>query len=131
MKRPRIQYCRTQNSENINGTPKKGFDINALPATYDDRRKLYGVVYDSIRNAILEGKVACGERLLSTRAMAEKLGVSRNTARIAYELLVSEGAVTSRQKSGYFVAFDPPIPDDMRSGLLRDATSGPEQLTLL
>lgn len=106
--------------------PKRGFGSNVLPATYDGRIKLYVAVFDSLRNAILGGEVARGERLLSTRAMAEKLGVSRNTVRVAYELLVSEGAVTVSPKSGYFVAIDPPLADDGRAGSQESVVSWTE-----
>lgn len=40
----------------------------------------------------------------STRAIAEVLGISRNTARLAVEILVDQGTLSSRDKSGTYLA---------------------------
>jgi len=45
----------------------------------------------ALRNAILAGQISIGTRLPSTRALAEDLGVSRNTVLEAYAQLYSEG----------------------------------------
>ncbi|MEM9148174.1 MAG: PLP-dependent aminotransferase family protein [Pseudomonadota bacterium] len=39
----------------------------------------------------------------STRAMAHRLGVSRNTVTLAYQALVAEGFLVSRERSGFYV----------------------------
>ena len=44
-----------------------------------------------------------GEKLTSSRLLAENIGVSRNTVELAYEKLVSEGLVINRARRGYFV----------------------------
>lgn len=45
---------------------------------------LYQQVYDSLRTAILAGKLMAGMRLPATRVLAHKLGISRNTVLDAY-----------------------------------------------
>lgn len=73
--------------------------------TYDlgDKNKYYSL-YSAIREDILKGKIACGEKLPSKRALAQNLGVSVMTVQTAYEQLLAEGYIYSRQRSGYFVA---------------------------
>lgn len=66
-------------------------------------RRLYEQIYRHIRDEIREGRLLCGERLPSTRALAEYLQVSRNTVEAAYEQLISEGYIESRPYKGYFV----------------------------
>lgn len=44
-----------------------------------------------------------GERLPSTRSLAEYLQISRSTATLAYDQLLSEGYIASRPYKGYYV----------------------------
>jgi len=68
-------------------------------------------IYESIRLAILEGVLAPGSRLTSSRALAVELGVSRTTALLALEQLTAEGYLTARRGSGTYVSED--LPDDL------------------
>ncbi|HYG35792.1 MAG TPA: GntR family transcriptional regulator, partial [Clostridia bacterium] len=54
---------------------------------------LYQQVYFHLRTSILSGKLKGGVKLPSTRALAEELGVSRNTILNAYRQLLAEGYV--------------------------------------
>jgi len=53
--------------------------------------------------AILSGSLPAGEKLISSRKLAEQLNVARNTVVLAYNQLVDEGFVVSRQRSGLYV----------------------------
>ena len=64
---------------------------------------LYEALYRCIRRDILTGKLAPGEKLPSKRALAENLKVSKITVETAYNQLLSEGYIGSREKIGYFV----------------------------
>jgi len=64
---------------------------------------LYEQIYEYIRQEIREGRLRPGERLPSTRSLAEYLQVSRSTASLAYEQLLSEGYIASRPYRGYYV----------------------------
>ena len=57
-----------------------------------------------IREAIEVGRLARGTRLPSTRSLARRLGVSRNTVLTAYEELVSRGFIRGQPGAGMFVA---------------------------
>src|SRR6187549_3042820 len=61
-------------------------------------------IYAALRHAILGGTFGAGERLPSTRDLAEQLGVSRTVVVLAYEQLLSEGFVAGRVGAGTFVA---------------------------
>ncbi len=54
--------------------------------------------------AILSGYFAAGSRMPSSRKLADMLGVSRNTVVAAYEQLIDEGYLASRERSGIFVS---------------------------
>lgn len=64
---------------------------------------LYEQIYEYIRQEIREGKLLQGERLPSTRSLAEYLQISRSTVDMAYEQLLSEGYIEARPYRGYFV----------------------------
>jgi DNA-binding GntR family transcriptional regulator len=57
-------------------------------------------LYDFLRRAMVEGQLPTGARLPSTRALALKLGVSRNTVLNAYEALAMEGYLAGKAGSG-------------------------------
>ena len=85
--------------------------------------RLYEQIYEHIKNEIREGKLLCGERLPSTRSLAEYLQISRSTVDCAYEQLLSEGYIESRPYRGYFVC---QIEDLLElGGKLSEGGSGP------
>lgn len=67
-------------------------------------RDLLGALHRQLRAAILEGRLHPGLRLPPTRTLAAQLGISRNTAVTAYDLLLSEGYLMARPGAGTFVA---------------------------
>ena len=64
---------------------------------------LYEQIYDYMKREIRKGKLLCGERLPSTRSLAEYLQVSRSTVDLAYGQLLSEGYIEARPCRGYYV----------------------------
>ena len=68
---------------------------------------LYAQLYEAIRADILSGLLPGGEKLPSKRALAEHLSLSKITVETAYAQLLDEGYLTSRERSGYFVAHMP------------------------
>ncbi|GEM48564.1 MocR-like pyridoxine biosynthesis transcription factor PdxR [Deinococcus cellulosilyticus] len=60
-------------------------------------------IREQLRNQILQGKLPAGMRLPSTRDLAQVYGVTRNTVIAAFEELLAEGLLVSRQGSGTFV----------------------------
>lgn len=54
-------------------------------------------IFLSLRKRILTGEILPGEPLPSTRELAKGLGTSRNTVCEAYDMLLTEGFISSRQ----------------------------------
>jgi len=64
---------------------------------------LYESLYRCIREDILTGRLAPGQKLPSKRALCANLKVSKITVETAYSQLLSEGYLRSEEKVGYFV----------------------------
>lgn len=79
----------------------------------DSEKCLYEQIYEHIRHEIREGKLLAGERLPSTRSLAEYLQVARSTVDYAYDQLQSEGYIEAKACRGYFVC---PIEGLLRLG---------------
>ncbi len=63
-----------------------------------------------VAQGILAGRFRPGDRLPSSRKLAQHLGVSRITVTLAYTELLSDDYITSRGRSGYFVSDNAPEP---------------------
>ncbi|MBA3459391.1 MAG: PLP-dependent aminotransferase family protein [Deltaproteobacteria bacterium] len=66
--------------------------------------KVAGAITDDIRRGALQA----GDRLPSTRTLADELAVNRNTVVAAYDELVAQGWVVSRGPGGTFVSEEMP-----------------------
>src|SRR5215471_9367483 len=77
-----------------------------LPLTADraDQGSLTSQLVDQLREALVDGHLATGERLPATRALADLLGVSRTVVTGAYAQLFAEGWIEGRHGSGTYVA---------------------------
>ncbi|MCA6115978.1 PLP-dependent aminotransferase family protein [Bradyrhizobium sp. WSM 1738] len=64
-----------------------------LRVTRDGGETLTRQLTDQLRHLITEGRLAPGQRLPSSRQLAQSLGLSRNTATFAIEQLAAEGYV--------------------------------------
>ncbi|MGE6604582.1 PLP-dependent aminotransferase family protein [Lysinibacillus fusiformis] len=64
----------------------------------------YIQIYEEIRQSILSKRLLGHEQLPSKRALARTLDVSVHTVKEAYEQLLAEGYVYSKERSGYFIA---------------------------
>ena len=70
----------------------------------ESEKKLYMQIYEYYKNRILEKGIEADRPLPSTRRLAGELSVSRNTVDTAYQQLLAEGYIYSRNKSGYYTA---------------------------
>ena len=67
-------------------------------------RTLQGQLRELLVNAILEGHLKPGDRLPSTRRLADQLQVARNTVVLVFQSLAEDGYLRTAERSGYFVA---------------------------
>ncbi len=67
------------------------------------KEPMYQQLYSQIKEGIEKGEILVGEKLPSTRLLADLLKVSRSTIDMAYIQLLAEGYVNSVPCKGYFV----------------------------
>lgn len=84
-------------------------------AIYDlNCKNKYYKLYSHIREDILRGKFKAGERLPAKRELSRELGVSVVTVQLAYEQLLAEGYIRSKERSGYFVEEVSALPENVK-----------------
>lgn len=74
-----------------------------------EKSTLQTQIFDQIRTMILNGQLRGDDPLPTTRELSAQLGVSRNTAVLAYERLIAEGYIRTKPYVGTFVS--PDLPD--------------------
>jgi GntR family transcriptional regulator/MocR family aminotransferase len=74
------------------------------------------LLHQCLRAAIRSGTLAPGVRLAPTRALAQELGVARNTVLYAYEQLASEGFVTTDRRGTVVATLAPERPSVSDAG---------------
>lgn len=85
-------------------------------------------VYHALREAILSGRLHAGSKVPSGRALAEMMGISRNSVIAGFERLQDEGYLVTRRGAGTFVAEN--LPDHAISGpVVSPADAAGEQVT--
>lgn len=75
-----------------------------------DALPLHRQLYEALRRAVLDGKLSPGERLPSSRDLAQDLQLSRNTVVAAINQLTVEGYLSSHVGSGTYVHDNVPRP---------------------
>lgn len=78
-------------------------DLLAGSLSRDAEEPLQKQIYDIVRRGVLDHTLLAGQRLPSSRALAEELGISRITVSLAYERLIAESYLSARAGSGTFV----------------------------
>ena len=75
-----------------------------IPLERHSEVPLYRQITNHLVRMIESGSLVGGTRLPGTRELAAELGVSRTTAKLAYDLLEGEGYIDIRERRGTFVA---------------------------
>ena len=70
---------------------------------------LQSQIQQIVASAILAGRLQAGEKLPSSRKLAEHLGISRITVTLAYHELVADDYIKSVGRSGYYVSETAPM----------------------
>jgi GntR family transcriptional regulator/MocR family aminotransferase len=83
----------------------------AITLDQRSRTPLHKQLYEELRQAILCGRLNPGERVPSTRSLAQSLKVSRTTVTQSYEQLLSEGYLRATTGSGTYVGCQ--LPDEL------------------
>lgn len=75
-----------------------------LNINHQSKKPLYIQVYQQFKNKIHTNELKTNERLPSKRQLAEQNSISQNTVMNAYDQLLTEGYIYSKERKGYFVA---------------------------
>ena len=67
---------------------------------------LQAQIREMLVTAMLAGQLPPSSAVPSTRAMAKRLKVSRNTVMLAYQALAADGYLVARERSGFYVSPD-------------------------
>ncbi|MBC6441102.1 MAG: PLP-dependent aminotransferase family protein [Rhodospirillales bacterium] len=79
---------------------------------------LQNQIRERLVEAMLTGQLPAGAPIPSTRAMAQRLNVSRNTVMLAYQALAADGYLEARERSGFYVT------DQIRDGMVEPPDCG-------
>ncbi|RZI01258.1 PLP-dependent aminotransferase family protein [Staphylococcus condimenti] len=69
----------------------------------DEQNYIYRKIYNQLKRDILDHKYKSHEKLLSKRALAKELNVSINSVKTAYEQLIAEGYIYTKERQGYYI----------------------------
>ncbi|AZF27141.1 PLP-dependent aminotransferase family protein [Pseudomonas sp. R2-60-08W] len=86
-----------------------------LHLVINGRKDLAAQLYQQLREAIANGRLAAGAQLPPSRLLAEQLGVSRKTVSDTYATLTYEGLLVGRIGRGTFVNAWAPQPDRVQT----------------
>lgn len=75
-----------------------------------------------VSEGILEGRFRPGEKLPSSRKLAEHLGVSRITVTLAFTELLADDYIVARGRSGYYVSENAPEPPQFPAKAAENST---------
>lgn len=92
----------------------------------DGKAPLYRQLYSWFQHAIVEGRLRPGQRVPSTRALAQELKISRIPVLTAYQQLHAEGYLESFTGAGTCVAAS--IPEEALKTLSRTARRPPRKI---
>jgi len=99
----------------------KTYSLSASLNLAQDGTTRQAALARALREAILSGALRYGERLPSTRSLAQELKLSRNTVVQALDRLNAEGLIEGRHGAGTFVAEE--LPAHARKTIVREAST--------
>ena len=88
---------------------------------YDSKLPIYLQVINSIKMDIINKRIACGQKLPSSRELAVQYTINPNTAARVYQELEREGVCFTKRGMGTFVTEDETIIRAIRSEMADEA----------
>ncbi|MEG0314684.1 MAG: PLP-dependent aminotransferase family protein [Erysipelotrichaceae bacterium] len=70
---------------------------------FNNNKPKYEQIYLALKQMIINHTIKENECIPSKRALAKHLNTSKNTIELAYEQLIVEGYITSKERCGYYV----------------------------
>ena len=91
---------------------------------FDNNIPIYIQVIDMIKKDIIQGKLAMGEKLPSTRELAVKYHINPNTAGRIYKEMEMQNICFTKRGLGTFVTEDSKVVEVMRESMAEDLVNG-------
>lgn len=122
----------------VRSSPQRSMWHQLIKLAPDADQSLQSQLRQALVKAILDRRMPTDQPLPSSRELARQLGVARNTVVLAYQHLIDERYLLSRERRGYFVNPDMldghvnvPKPvqgtlDSSASGVVESGDEGPE-----
>jgi GntR family transcriptional regulator/MocR family aminotransferase len=79
-------------------------DVLTLAIDTDSKTPIYEQLYSFIKSEIQSRRIIYNTKLPSKRKLAVYLNISQNSVQAAYDQLIEEGYVVSKERSGYYVS---------------------------
>lgn len=102
-----------------------------LSINYKDPRPIYEQVRDALRQLILSGAIAPGEKLPSVRELAASLAINPNTIQRSYRELEALGLINTVPGKGAFAATDGAAAHRRTHELYQQLSAAIQELKLL
>lgn len=102
-----------------------------LSINYKDPRPIYEQVRDALRQLILSGAIAPGEKLPSVRELAASLAIHPNTIQRSYRELEALGLINTVPGQGAFAATDGAAAHRRTHELYQQLSAAVQELKLL
>ncbi|MEO8359346.1 MAG: PLP-dependent aminotransferase family protein [Vicinamibacteria bacterium] len=101
--------------------------LPTIPLDRHSATPLYRQIYQGYRTAIIERRLRAGQRMPSTRGLADELGLSRIPVLNAFEQLIAEGYLEARTGAGTYVSTALPDTERSRRVVSTDAKVSPSR----
>lgn len=98
-----------------------------ITIVFHSESPLYNQIYTHFKEQILKNHLQVGYKLPSTRTLSNHLGVSLNRVKLAYNQLLEEGFIVSKERSGYFVDLLKPVTKSVHSKIQKEGTQAKKQ----
>ena len=102
-----------------------------LSINYKDPRPIYEQVRDALRQLILSGAIAPGEKFPSVRELAASLAINPNTIQRSYRELEALGLINTVPGKGAFAATDGAAAHRRTHELYQQLSAAVQELKLL
>ena len=102
-----------------------------MSINYKDPRPIYEQVRDALRQLILSGAIAPGEKLPSVRELAASLAINPNTIQRSYRELEALGLINTVPGKGAFAATDGAAAHRRTHELYQQLSAAVQELKLL
>ena len=108
-------------------------NLQQAKTLYDEFNDLDDILKDDIEYKILTGVFAVGERIPTTRKIAEDYDIGLSTAQKVLNILCEEGVIESKRGVGYFVKpyTKEQIQTERRKKLEKDIMNAVEEADLI